>query len=137
LRRSQVYVSLVSTEGVSSSLLEAMACGVFPIVPDIPANRLWIEDGKNGFLVPMDGWQRDHVRGFLAPPTDQARLADTIVAALRDERLRRNARDINVEIVRHKACWHTNMARMERAYRALAESRARSRHAVAPATGTP
>ncbi len=121
LRRAQVYVSLVSTEGVSASLLEAMACGVFPIVPDIPANRLWIEDGVNGFLVSMDGWQHDRVRGFLAPPTDRSRLSDQIVAALRDDRLRQKARDINVDLVRHKACWHTNMARMEGAYCAIVD----------------
>jgi len=98
-----------------------MACGVFPIVPDIPANRLWIEDGVNGFLVSMDGWQHDRVRGFLAPPTDRSRLSDQIVAALRDDRLRQKARDINVDLVRHKACWHTNMARMEGAYCAIVD----------------
>jgi glycosyltransferase involved in cell wall biosynthesis len=123
LRRSHVYVSLVSTEGVSASLLEAMACGVFPIVPDIPANRLWIEDGKNGFLVPMDRWRGDRARGFQAPPADGTALADQILAALRDETLRRRARAINSEIVRQKACWHSNMARMECAYRALVDRR--------------
>jgi glycosyltransferase involved in cell wall biosynthesis len=125
LRRAHVYVSLVSTEGVSASLLEAMACGVFPIVPDIPANRLWIQDGTNGFLVPMEDWRRDQVRGFLAPPTDRTQLADKIVRALRDERLRQSARDINVELVRQKACWRTNMARMEEAFTEVVH---RSRH---------
>ena len=32
-------------DGVSSSLLEAMAVGVFPIVSDIKANRYWAEKG--------------------------------------------------------------------------------------------
>ena len=35
----------------SVSLLEAMASGAFPVVTDIPANREWICDRKNGMLV--------------------------------------------------------------------------------------
>jgi L-malate glycosyltransferase len=137
LRSAQVYVSLVSTEGVSASLLEAMACGVFPIVPDIPANRLWVQDGMNGFLIPIQGWRRDVVRGCLAPPADVTQLAGKIIAALRDDELRRKARDINLDLVRQKACWQTNMARMEAAYVEVVDRWARARHANVPAADTP
>jgi glycosyltransferase involved in cell wall biosynthesis len=40
-----------STEGVSASLFEAMACGCFPIVSDLPGNRHWIQQKVNGILV--------------------------------------------------------------------------------------
>jgi glycosyltransferase involved in cell wall biosynthesis len=43
LKSSDIYVSAVITDGVSASLLEAMSCGVFPIVTDNESNRLWIK----------------------------------------------------------------------------------------------
>lgn len=58
LRQGMVYVSMPDTEGVSASLLEAMACYCVPVVSDIPANRFWIEDGKNGFLIPLADYQK-------------------------------------------------------------------------------
>ena len=63
LQRSLVYVSMPTTEGVSSSLLEGMACCCIPVVSDLPANRIWIQHGSNGFLV---------------PPTDYTKLSDVL-----------------------------------------------------------
>jgi glycosyltransferase involved in cell wall biosynthesis len=50
LREADVYVSASSSDGTSTSLLEAMACGLFPVVSDIRANRPWVQHGKNGLL---------------------------------------------------------------------------------------
>jgi glycosyltransferase involved in cell wall biosynthesis len=50
---SHIYVSLPITEGVSASLLEAMACGCIPVVTDLPSNREWIEHRKNGILTQL------------------------------------------------------------------------------------
>ena len=51
LSRHDLYIALSPTDGVSASLLEAMAVGLFPIVPNHAANRLWVEDRKNGWLL--------------------------------------------------------------------------------------
>jgi glycosyltransferase involved in cell wall biosynthesis len=48
---ADLYVSIAESDGVSLSLLEAMALGTMPLLSDIPANRLWIEDGVTGVLV--------------------------------------------------------------------------------------
>lgn len=53
LLRSSIYLAVPETEGVSASLFEAMACGCFPIVSDLPAYRAFIQSGKNGILVPV------------------------------------------------------------------------------------
>jgi glycosyltransferase involved in cell wall biosynthesis len=53
LGRAQIYVSTSLSDSTSVSLLEAMAAGAFPVVTDLEANREWIEDGRNGFLVPV------------------------------------------------------------------------------------
>ena len=50
LRSATFYLSASLSDGASASLLEAMACGLIPIVSDIPANREWINDRENGLL---------------------------------------------------------------------------------------
>ncbi len=50
LESGDIYVSLITTEGVSSSLLEAMVMQLLPIVPDIPSSRALLENGQNGML---------------------------------------------------------------------------------------
>ena len=52
LQSASYYLSASLSDGASSSLLEAMACGLFPIISDIPANREWITHEKNGLLFP-------------------------------------------------------------------------------------
>jgi glycosyltransferase involved in cell wall biosynthesis len=51
LQQANFYISTPITEGVSASLFEAMACGCFPIVSDLPGNRSWISQKVNGILV--------------------------------------------------------------------------------------
>jgi glycosyltransferase involved in cell wall biosynthesis len=85
LRAHDVYVSSSPSDGVSASLLEAMAAGLVPIVTDNDANRRWIENGDNGLLV-RDG--------------DVTALAAAIVRAFDDRNLAERARIRNLEIVR-------------------------------------
>ena len=42
LDSSAIYCSMLDTDGLSASLIEAMAAGLFPVVTDIPANKIWI-----------------------------------------------------------------------------------------------
>ncbi len=107
LGRSDVYVSAVRTDGVSASLLEAMACGCFPIVTDNTANRLWVEDGVNGFLI--------------AAPDPQA-FAAAIVRAMDDPTLRQRARNENLRIVQERADMSVNMRTISDAYQDLVVS---------------
>jgi glycosyltransferase involved in cell wall biosynthesis len=51
LAKCPLYISTPITEGASSSLMEAMASGCFPIVSDLPGNKSFIEHGRNGLLV--------------------------------------------------------------------------------------
>lgn len=55
MKKSTVYVSSSDYEGISNTMLEAMALGVPTIVTNCPVGggRLAIEDGVNGFLVPV------------------------------------------------------------------------------------
>ncbi|MEM0447935.1 MAG: glycosyltransferase [Thermoplasmata archaeon] len=51
LKQHFIYLSVPETEGVSSSLMEAMASGCIPVVTDLPGNRAFIKPGYNGELV--------------------------------------------------------------------------------------
>jgi len=86
--RSQVYVSLSSHDGTPNTLLEAMACGCFPVVGDIESLREWIEPEENGSLVD----QRN---------PEQA--AQTIIQALRSDKLRHSAAKRNRAILQKSA----------------------------------
>ena len=50
-RISRVSVSLSEHDGTPNTLLEAMACGTFPIVGDVASMQEWIRDGTNGIVV--------------------------------------------------------------------------------------
>lgn len=50
-RRAALFVSVPQSDGTSVSLLEAMSAGCIPVLSDLPANREWVVDGLNGWLV--------------------------------------------------------------------------------------
>ena len=60
--RACCYFSLPTSDSTSVSLLEALAYGCIPILSDIPANKEWVVDGKNGLIIsediPLDKLQR-------------------------------------------------------------------------------
>ena len=101
LAQTDIYVSTSLYDGTSISLLEAMGSGAFPIVTDIPANREWIINGKNGFLVPTDE------EGF---------LARRIIDAIRNHALLEKSRENNLFIVEEKALWPVNVRRIKEVY---------------------
>ncbi len=49
--KARLFVSIPESDATSISLLEAMAYGCIPVLSDLPANREWIDDGKNGIIV--------------------------------------------------------------------------------------
>jgi glycosyltransferase involved in cell wall biosynthesis len=110
LRGAHVYVSTSVTDGLALSHFEAMAAGVFPVVSDISANRLWIRDRANGFLVPLG---------------EAETLAAKILQAWRDPGLRGRAAAENRALVEREFDRSKNLLRISRAYEALAAGRAR------------
>ncbi len=54
LSEHDVYVSMSTSDGLSTSLLEAQAAGLYPVVSDIAANRYWFGSQPHGAkLVPL------------------------------------------------------------------------------------
>lgn len=52
--RARVYLGVSVSDAISTSMLEAMAMGAFPIQTDTSCCDEWIECGKSGFQIPVD-----------------------------------------------------------------------------------
>jgi len=48
-----IWASFMSHDGIPNSMLEAMSCGLVPVVGDNPQLREWVQDGYTGFVVPL------------------------------------------------------------------------------------
>jgi glycosyltransferase involved in cell wall biosynthesis len=106
LHHANLYISPVPEDGVSSSLLEAMAAGVFPIVSDIEANKYWIEQGCSFLL-------------FDSKSIDD--LADKINIYIKNRKEFEKALPVNRKVVEMKASWVKNMKLIENEiYKAVA-----------------
>lgn len=103
-RQSQVTVSLTTHDGTPNTLLEALACGCFPIVGDIESLREWITPEVNGLLV---------------NPEDPQALARAILHALQRPELREQARQINLSLVQTRAEYFAVMQEVQAFYQSL------------------
>lgn len=104
LNESAISVSVPSSDATAVSLLETMACGSFPVVTDLPANREWVEDGVNGLIVPSQNPEA---------------LAQALLRSLKGENLRESAIQMNRDKIQAKAIWESNMAEIEELYKDL------------------
>ena len=54
LGRARIAVGISLTDGTPNAMLEAMVMGAFPIQSNTISTAEWIDDGRNGFLVPAE-----------------------------------------------------------------------------------
>jgi len=101
LQKSNFYISMPITEGVSASLFEAMASGCFPIVSDLPGNKYWISEKVNGMLVPSE----NHIK-----------LAEELEWAFNNTMITKKAILENRKFVEEKADYKINMKKIADTY---------------------
>lgn len=105
LNSSHISVTVSLSDGNSLSLIEAMACGTYPIASDIPANHEWIKEGVNGNFVKINGVQE---------------LADIIQKVyLNFDTIIDNAMLESDKIIADKGTWQINMLKMENIYKEI------------------
>ena len=109
LAAADIYVSTCFVDTTSVSLLEAMACGLAPIVTDILGNREWIRNGENGLLF---------------PPKNPMGLAEKAIQLIENEDLRKSFGKKCFQIVKQKASWEDCVSKMERVYQPLLREKA-------------
>jgi glycosyltransferase involved in cell wall biosynthesis len=105
LRTADVYVSTsLSDAGIAASTAEAMACGLPVIITDFGDNKKWVEDGTNGFLIPLRNPQV---------------LAARIIQLLRNKEIRHEFGQINRQIIEERNDWQKEMRKMGELYESL------------------
>ena len=100
--KARVFVSPSIHDGTPNSLLEAMACGCFPVVGNIESMREWVTNGINGLLVEA---------------TSPRLLADGIITALENPALCASAKYENARIIAERAEYRHCMAMTETFYK--------------------
>lgn len=104
LQKANFYISMPITEGVSASLFEAMACGCFPIVTDLPGNRHWIQQKVNGILVETE---------------NESKLAEELQWAFHNIAFTKKTLLANRKFVEENANYEKNMKIIAQAYHDL------------------
>ena len=104
LASSDVYLSTSLTDSTSLSLQEAMACELSPVVTDLPANREWVTDGENGFIVPLN---------------DVSALASRIIYLLQNKGVRETFGKAGRKIIVERAEYKKEMEKVEELYQKL------------------
>jgi glycosyltransferase involved in cell wall biosynthesis len=108
LESSDIYVSTsLSDAGIAASTAEAMASGLPVIITNSGENRLWVQDGESGFLIPVKNPQI---------------LAERIVTLLKREDLRIKFGEGGRKVIKEKNNYYVEMAKMETIYKELAKS---------------
>ena len=102
LSSPDVYVSTsLSDSGLSAATAEAMACGLPVVVTDSGDNQRWVEDGKNGFIV---------------PPKDPKTLAERLIYLLRNEGIRMEFGKRSRKIIQDRNDYYKEMEKMGNIY---------------------
>jgi len=97
LREASIYISASTSDGTSSSLLEAMASGLFPVVSRIRANEDWLRDGETALMF---------------KPGGVAELAGSLERALDDPLMRRRGATENRRTVEQRGALAINNRRL-------------------------
>lgn len=84
LGSARILIAVTASDGLPSTLLEAMSLGVFPIHSGLETVREWITDGQNGLLVSAE---------------DVQAVAEALRTALENDALVDMAAERNLEII--------------------------------------
>jgi len=85
--RSRIYLGVSISDAISTSMLEALAMGAFPIQTNTSCCNEWFEHGRSGFEIPAD---------------DIAEISERLNEAILDDELVDTASKINWETVQDR-----------------------------------
>ncbi|MCI0531461.1 MAG: glycosyltransferase family 4 protein, partial [candidate division Zixibacteria bacterium] len=111
LKRSDIYVSTSLSDSTSVSLLEAMSCGLIPIVTGIPGNREWVNDGVNGYLTDT---------------RQTSSLAEKILAVSENLKNLQPLVDRNQKLIEEKADYHFHLTQLRGKFTELIDKHSKS-----------
>lgn len=111
---ADLYLSCSLSDGSSISLLEAMASGLPVVISDLPGNREWVEEGKNGFF------------GVTENPETYAEAIRKITAM--DKNALEKMKLENRKTVEKRADWNNNFKQLLNAYQEVMKKERKAEH---------
>ncbi|GAB4495655.1 MAG: glycosyltransferase [Anaerolineales bacterium] len=106
-RSAQVVASITTHDGTPNSLLEALACGCYPVTGDLESIREWITPGINGELT---------------APANIAAVAEKLTSALKNSEARAATRAFNQTMIAERAEQGAVMRQAQAFYFSLLEA---------------
>lgn len=108
LRLADISVSTaLSDGGISGTTAEAMACGIPAVVTDSGENSAWIQDGRDGCIVPVK---------------NPRLLAQKIITLLQSPELRKQFGERGRAIIAQRNDYEAEMKKMEHCYAEIANT---------------
>ena len=104
---ADVYVSVPSSDSSPRAVYEAMACGVPPVLSDLPWTKDLIVPEQNALIVPVK---------------DNKALASAILSLLKNTKLRESIKEANLKLVDKEFNYHWHMTRLESIYQLLCQN---------------
>jgi glycosyltransferase involved in cell wall biosynthesis len=105
--KARIYIGLSLSDGISTSLLEAMVMGAFPIQSCTACADEWIENGKSGYIV---------------PPEEPHTIAEAIRSALTDNDMVDLAAEINTKVARERLDYSIVQPQVVKMYQKIFET---------------
>lgn len=100
--QARMYLGISISDAISTSVLEAMAMGAFPIQTDTSCCQEWFIDGRTGFAI---------------PPDDFEKICERFELALNDDDLVDTAAMENFEIIKSRLAVEVLRPKMDDFYR--------------------
>jgi glycosyltransferase involved in cell wall biosynthesis len=94
---ARIYLGISQSDGISTSLLESMACGCFPIQTNTSCANEWITDKSTGFLV--DVWSPNSI----AQAIDESLRDSVLVNTAATKNYQTIKERCSIEVVKAKA----------------------------------
>jgi len=101
-RLADTFVSPSEHDGTPNSMLEAMACGAFPVLTPLEGVCEWIEDEKNGLFFDVE---------------DVAGMGNQMIRSLRDTELRARVLESNQTVIEERASQSGSLRLLEQLYK--------------------
>lgn len=92
---ARIYIGLSETDGLSTSMVEAMKFGAFPIQSQNSAAGEFLENSKTGFIV--DPWDIDSIRHAIHTALSDGELIDSAAEKNRDKILSAYSRSVGLQ----------------------------------------
>jgi glycosyltransferase involved in cell wall biosynthesis len=101
-QESRIYVGLSVTDGISTSLLEAMATGAFPIQTATSCANEWVTDGISALLV-------DDITAI--------EVSEKLIRSLSDDSLVNRSQEVNLKTISNNANYDLIKSKAQEFYR--------------------